>query len=166
MYFKRFPVIYYPVTIDGISQYVAIRDVTVNIRFVKEVLSNITLYDYYDIVDGETPEIISEKFYGTPLYHWVIMLINERYDYINDFPLSYVLLRRYAEDKYGAENIYDTHHYENSDGYVVSDDYPLAVSISNMDYEENVNEGKRTIKIIDKSIIESISREFVKLMAS
>lgn len=164
MYFKKFPVIYYPVTIGGVSQYTAIKDVTINVRFIKEVLSNITLYDYYDIVDGETPEIISEKFYGTPFYHWIIMIANERYDYIDDFPLTYNLLHKYVQDKYGVDNIDVTHHYEDENGYTVSSDHPLAVQVSNMEYEEAINESKRTIKILDRAVIETVVREFTRMM--
>lgn len=165
MYFKRIPTIYYPVTINGVKQYSILKDVTVNVRFIKEFLSNITLYDMYDIIDGETPEIISEKFYGTPLYHWIIMLVNERYDYLEDFPLSYQSLLDVVKEKYGEENIYATHHYENAEGYVVAQDYPLATPISNIDYEERKNETKRTIKIIDSAIVERVVDDFVKLIA-
>lgn len=165
MYFKRFPTIYYPVDIGGVQQFAVVKDVTINVRFVKEFLSNITLYDLYDVVDGETPEIISEKFYGTPLYHWVIMIVNERYDYIEDFPLPYDSLLNSVKDKYGEENVYKTHHYENAEGYVVSDDYPLARSVSNLEFEERKNESKRTIKIIDRSLIERVVNDFVKLLA-
>jgi hypothetical protein len=62
-----------------------VRDITRNVRFRKELFENITLYDEYDVVDGETPEIISEKVYGTPNYHWVIMLLNQNWDYLNDW---------------------------------------------------------------------------------
>lgn len=165
MYFKRLPTIYYPVTIGGVNQYSVLKDVTINVRFIKEFLSNITLYDLYDIVDGETPEIISEKFYGTPLYHWVIMLVNERYDYLEDFPLPYNVLYNIAKEKYGEENVDLTHHYENVEGYVVSEDYPLAREVSNLQYEEQQNERKRTIKIIDRTIIEKVINDFVKLVA-
>lgn len=164
MYFKRFPTIYYPVTINGVQQYSILKDVTINIRFIKDFVSNITLYDLYDIADGETPEIISERFYGTPLYHWVIMLINERYDYLEDFPLSYDRLLAVTKDKYGDGNEYLTHHYENAEGYVVASNYPLARQVSNIQYEEQQNEKKRTIKIIDRSIIERIVSDFVKLV--
>lgn len=164
MYFKRFPTIYYPVTINGVKQFSSLKDVTINVRFVKEFVSNITLYDLYDIVDGETPEVISEKFYGTPLYHWIIMLVNERYDYLEDFPLTYSRLLEVAKDKYGEDNIYHTHHYENSQGYVVNSDYPLATPVSNLEYEESINESKRTIKIIDKAIVERIVNDFIKLL--
>lgn len=164
MYFKRFPTIYYPVTINGVKQYSVLKDVTINVRFIKEFVSNITLYDLYDIVDGETPEVISEKFYGTPLYHWILMLVNERYDYLEDFPLTYSNLLDVVKNKYGEENAYHTHHYENEKGYVVSSDYPLARAVSNLEYEESKNESKRTIKIIDRSIIERVVRDFIKTM--
>lgn len=164
MYFKRFPTIYYPVTINGVNQYSILKDVTINVRFVKEFLSNITLYDLYDIVDGETPEIISEKFYGTPLYHWIVMIVNERYDYINDFPLPYDQLVSYVKDKYGEENMYNAHHYENAQGYIVNPDEPFAKEITNFDYEEKLNESKRTIKIISRSIVETVVKEFIKMI--
>lgn len=164
MYFKRFPTIYYPATIDGEKQYVALKDITVNVRFIKEFVSNITLYDLYDIVDGETPEIISEKFYGTPLYHWIVMLINERYDYLEDFPLTYDNLYRVALEKYGEDGINDIHHYEDGRGYVVSSDTPLARIVTNLQYEESMNERKRTIKIVDRDIVEIIATDFIKLI--
>lgn len=162
MYFKKFPVIYYPVTINGVSQFVILKDTTINVRFLKEFLSNITLYDLYDIKEGETPEIISEKFYDTPFYHWIVMLANERYDYINDFPLSYNDLLSYVKGKYGEDNIYSTHHYVNAEGYIVSSDEPLANEVTNLEYEESINESKRTIKIISKSIIERVVADFLK----
>lgn len=165
MYFKHFPVLYYPVTIGGVKQYAQLKDISINVRFVKEFLSNITLYDLYNIVDGETPEIISEKFYGTPYYHWIIMLVNERYDYVSDLPLTYDRLVQYCAEKYGTDNIYDTHHYENSEGFIVNSDYPLATPISNIQYEDRLNENKRTIKIIDKRIIERVVADFVKALA-
>lgn len=77
-----------------------VKDITRNARIKKEVLSNISLYDEYDIVDGETPEIISEKFYGTPEYHWVIMIANEKYNHVSDFPLQETYLQKHISTYY------------------------------------------------------------------
>jgi hypothetical protein len=165
MYFKNFNKIYYSLpNSDGTEELIVLTDITKNIRFRKEVLSNITLYDEYDIRDGETPEILAEKFYGNPEYHWIIMLANERYDYINDFPLSTYDLEQYIKSKYGFDNskIYSIHHYE-ANGYVVNSDYPNAVPVSNYDYETRENEKKRRIKIISKSTINLILQNFASL---
>jgi hypothetical protein len=163
MYFKNFPVVYYPVVIGGVKQYAQLKDITINVRFVKEFLSNITLYDLYDIADGETPEMISEKFYDTPNYHWLLMVANERFDYLADFPVTYNGLIKHVNDKYGIGNADQIHHYE-ADGFVVMEDYPNAVAFTNFMYEEKLNEQKRTIKIINKSIIDRIASDFIRLM--
>lgn len=93
------------------TDYVLVKDITQNVRVRTEILSNITLYDEYDIREGETPEIIAEKVYGNPNYHWVVMLCNQRYDYIDDFPLTQYELDKYITEKYGAGNEYATHHF-------------------------------------------------------
>lgn len=119
MYFKDVPNIYYNFNLGGKDQLTVIKDITHNVRFRKEILSNITLYDEYDIRDGETPEIIAERIYGNPNYHWIIMLLNERYDYVTDFPLSYPELISHTETKYGVGNVNDIHHYEDFNGNLV-----------------------------------------------
>lgn len=116
MYFKDVPNIYYDFKLGGVSQLTIVKDITHNIRFRKEILENITLYDEYDIRDGETPEIIAEKIYGNSQYHWIIMLLNERYDYITDFPLSYPELISHTEQRYGTGNTNAIHHYLDFNG--------------------------------------------------
>lgn len=103
MYFKDFPKFLYDFNYDGpnnTTKTSLVRDITRNIRFRRDILSNITLYDEYDVIDGETPEIIAEKFYGSPEYHWVVMLANEKFDYLNDFPLPESVLQRHIADSY------------------------------------------------------------------
>jgi len=165
MYFEQFPTMYYDyVKADGTTEYVLLKDITSNIRFKKEVLETITLYEYYDMQDTDTPEIISEKFYGSPLYHWVIMLANQKYDYLEDFPLPIPQLESRITEKYGAGNEYDTHHYEYN-GFIVDNvSYPNATSVSNYDYEFAENEKKRRIKIISATLLQEIMREFRNIL--
>lgn len=162
MYFSEFPkVLYtYGFDADGNALNTIVSDITRNVRVRAEILSNITLYDEYDMREGETPEIVAEKVYGDSRYHWVIMLVNERFDYVKDFPLSYKTLLKYVEDTYGAGNEYDTHHYENQNGFVVDYDYPAAYPVSNLEYEERVNESKRRIKIISPDLLANILKQF------
>jgi hypothetical protein len=163
-YFDKLPEIFYNFPIGGSEKMVIVRDITANVRIYKSVLDNITLYDEYDIVDGETPELVSNKLYGSPQYHWAIMIANQRYDYLNDWPLPYDRLVQYCTDKYGEGNIYDIHHYEDENGYVVNDDYPSVTPIDNITYESVINESKRRIKIVSLTIIQQMTDEFVKLM--
>ena len=137
----------------------AMTDITRNIRFRRDILSQITVYDEYDIVDGETPEIIAEKVYGNAQYHWIIMLANDIYDYTSDFPLTQLALDKFVSDKYG-DQADATKHYVDADGYIVNSDALGATPVSNRQYEEIVNESKRRIKIISKDLISTILKNF------
>lgn len=113
MYFKQFPQIYYDFpkqNSDNVLQ--ILTDITTNVRVRKQVLENITIYDEYDMQEGETPEIVAEKVYGNPELHWVVMLLNQRYDYLQDFPLTNAELTQLCIDNYTESKIYNIHHYE------------------------------------------------------
>lgn len=163
MYFKNFEQLFYEFEINGKRELKIVTDIVKNVRFRTEILANITLYDKYSIVEGETPEIIAEKVYGNPNYHWIIMLANERYDYVNDFPLTHLQLEKHIKQKYGISNMYAIHHYIDSNGYIVDSSNVTANPVSNYQYEEDVNESKRMIKIISKDLIDTILKNYSEL---
>jgi hypothetical protein len=163
MYFKDFPKFQYDFAYGKDTKVSVVKDITRNIRFRRDVLANISLFDEYDIIDGETPEIIAEKYYGNAEYHWIVMLANERHDYISDFPLPQYTLERYIVDKYGAQR-YATHHYVDANGFVVNSDTAGATSVSNDDYERTLNESKRRIKLISPDLISSILKQYKELL--
>jgi hypothetical protein len=104
MYFKDFPKFLYDFNYgDGKTKTTIVSDITRNVRLRKEILRNVTIFDEYDIQDGETPEIIAEKFYGTPEYHWIVMLTNDKYDWITDFPLTETQLVKHTQDVYNPQ---------------------------------------------------------------
>jgi len=160
MYFSTMPNIYYDFVINGVQYVKILKDVTTNVRVIRSILENITMYDEYDIVDGETPEIIASKIYGNTMYHWVIMMANNRYDYREDFPVTYTVLDKRVRSIYGDENIYDTHHYEDSNGFIVNSNNATAYAVSNFEYEERLNESKRRIKLISKNVLDAVVNQY------
>ena len=161
MYFKDFPKFIYDFKYSNSdnTKTSVVKDITRNIRVRKEILSNITLYDEYDIVDGDTPEIIAEKFYGNPEYHWIIMLVNERFDYITDFPLEEYALVKVMQEKYGNE-LYNIKWYVDANGFVVNSTSPGAVAVTNEQWEREQNEKKRRIKLISNQLIGTILKNY------
>lgn len=159
MYFKDFPTFIYDFNYGTTNKTSVVTDITRNVRFRKQLFSEITYYDEYDIVDGETPEIIAEKIYGNAEYHWIIMLANDKYDYISDYPLPEPQLVRHIQEVYGvtANNV---KHYLNADGYVVNSDAPGAVPETFAVYERRLNERKRRIKIISPQLVNTILKNF------
>lgn len=175
MYFREFPKIKYllePAKAGNNDVSVLLTDVTVNVRFKKDVIDKITLYDYYIMKEGETYEIVSEKLYGTPEYHWILMLLNDAYDWKKDLPLSMLMFEDYIKDKYGSLEApkAQIHHYVNSKGYVVDSNFINengqldATPVTTYDWEESLNNDKRRIKIVSQETINLVLTNFKSLM--
>lgn len=158
MYFNFFPLTYYSFD-KGITAKV-ITNITLRAVLDQQIKDNLSLYDEYDIRDGETPEIVSDRFYGTTLYHWLILHVNDILDPRYEWPLSTNNLINYCQSKY--DNIYATHHYEDSNGVIVNSDYVGATSVSNFQYEDRLNEAKRRIKVLKPAYVSTITSDFIK----
>ena len=66
------------------------------------------------VKDGETPEIISYKYYGAAKYHWVILLMNQIRDPQWDWPLDSKSFNEFVSNKYGSLSsaLSENSHYE------------------------------------------------------
>jgi hypothetical protein len=187
-YFTNFPSIVYDFALSNEEQKtINVKDITSNVRFRKDVLENIVAYEVYDIQPGDTFERISEKVYGTPYYHWVLMLVNERFDYLSDFPMDQRELEAFIFKKYGDAQ-FNIRHYETTEvaksdgtvllkpGLVVSSQYTFSYSeggadilvpnaectvpVTNYDYEFAQNELKRQIKVLAPELLDEIVNKF------
>lgn len=63
-------------------------DLFKRIKVIDDYKLDTQYYNTYWIQDGETPELLSYKFYGTTDYWWTILLFNDIYDPFFDWPLS------------------------------------------------------------------------------
>ena len=171
MYFESFPLIPYDSAGNGIS-----KDVTNIFRRVAvraKVKSNTALFDTYDVRDGETPEMIAHRLYDDATLHWVILLFNEIHDRYHQWPMSTIQFEDYLKDKYG-DNINSVHNYEITedsghntkkiDVGTVNTDYPAATAITNREYEENLQNNRRRIKLLDPRFIDDFVEEFKRLV--
>lgn len=92
LYFSKLPKTFY--------NNVLLTDIVSRVAMVDEYLNNMDLYYEYLIQDGDTPEIIAEKYYGISEYHWIIMMTNNMFNATFDFPMGYQTFNNYIEDKY------------------------------------------------------------------
>jgi hypothetical protein len=156
MYFETLPKTFY--SLDNGTSTQIITNIFLRYVFSDEIKNNLTYYELYDIVDGDTPEIVSDKFYNRPDYHWLVLHINEIIDPRYEWPLSTLNLIKYCQGKY--TNINGIHHYINSDGFIVNSDAPSATPVSNFQYEEQLNEAKRKIKILKPEFVKVAIDDF------
>lgn len=176
MYFSNFPQALYQVNDPRVGEparFVALTDITKNVRFKKDILDKITLYDWYLIKEGDSMESTSEKLYGSPYYHWMLMLLNDMYDYRNDFPLEARQFDKYIIEKYGSIQIAKStiSFYRDDRGYVVdSDNVNPITGLSNVeaiyayDHELAINDDKRRIKIISADMLAVVLDNFRRIL--
>ena len=172
MYFNSFPVIPYDSKGD-----LNFKDVTNLLRRVgmrAKLKSNTLLYDTYDVKEGETPEMIAHKLYGDTELHWVILIINDITDRYHQWPMTGGQFLDYLNDKY--TNPDGIHHYESTQtsgdtkvkievfNEVDDDAYTGLTPITNREYEENEQDKRRKIRLVDPSFIEQFVDEFKALM--
>lgn len=161
-YFKHLPKIIYSFGDDRDLDLKVLTDITVNTRIFKKALAEITLWEYYDLQDGETPEILASRLYGDPELHWVIMLVNERYDMHTDFPMSATEIDNFIAYKYPNPDA--IRYYVDEDGHIVDSTVPGSRGVSYREWEYATNDRKRRIKIVSPQIAAKLADEFRELV--
>lgn len=98
---------YFPSTLYTNSDSSSAVDIVTNIisRFAFEasLKQNSSIFYPYEIQDGDTPEMIASKYYGSPEKHWIVLMFNDIIDPQYDWPLDQRTLIKYINDKY-ADN--------------------------------------------------------------
>ena len=170
MYFDNFPTI--PYDAEGNGKFKDVKNLLRRVGIRTKVKVNAMLFDTYDVKNGETPESIAFKLYGDSELHWVIMLINDITDRFHDWPMSEAQFLQFVNDKY--DNVDAIHHYEipQSSGDTSkkinigtsNSDYPTATAITNFEHEQEQQDIKRKIRLLDPSFVPSFVSEFKSLM--
>jgi len=116
MYFKTFPYTYY--SLDDVATTQIVTNISLRVRLSDELKNNFSLFDKYDIKDGETPEILADKFYSNPQLHWIILHTNDILDPRFDWPLTTNNLVLFAQGKYN--NVNAPHHYVDANSIITN----------------------------------------------
>jgi hypothetical protein len=134
-----------------------IKDISRRLVIPESIKNNVAAFKTYIVKDGEKIEDVAFKAYGDPNLHWVIMLMNDIIDPFHDWAMTTEELRDYVNSNY-TDGEFGIHHWE-KDGLVVNSNVPGAVSITNFEYESNLNEERRKIKLIRPEHIQTIITE-------
>ena len=171
-YFKEFPKIIYDIT--GRGDFKLITDLLRRVKVRDGIKNNVSVFDKYNVPDGQTPEQTSELLYGTQDYWWVVLLMNNIKDRYFDWPLSTRQFQNYMTSKYA--NADAIRHYEitqasgptqiqdNSHLIEVNSTQPGATSVTYREYENRLQDKKRQIQILDKQYLPSFVDEFLSLI--
>ena len=152
--FTYFPTLEYDAIGDGNTKLVT--DLLRRVALRSKVKLNTVLYDIYDIIDGETPEIVSQKFYRDQQYNWIILMVNDITDRYNQWPMPQFEFVQYLKNKYTDANA--IHHYYitqqsgNTDVRInigtSNANHSGATAVTNYEYEEDLQNQLRRIRIL------------------
>ena len=189
-YFKNIPNVLYDINGTEPNQFRAVTNIMSRVRFKPSVIENITDYYPYKVLEGERPDIVSYKKYGTVAYSYLILLINDIIDPLFDWPLPTRQFENYIIEQYGGiatAQVTNKYYYqiirpevaktgisERVPEYKIivdqttynSLDQSVRSAQSVYDWEVEQNDNKREIKLINPDFIQDIDYEVKKTLAS
>jgi hypothetical protein len=174
-YFSYFPKVQYTSPIDGSENTVVNIFKRIKVRDLSTVVKS-SIYYKYTIKDGERPEDIAQSYYGDTQYYWIILYANDIINVYAQWPKNHIEFENYIVSKYGsvdvAANEKNIHHKEDHFGnWLVTPTYTyydtendrevIALSriVTVYDYENELNEKKRSINIIKNDYLRQIIGE-------
>jgi len=191
-FFDYLPDVYYGVEVsknyleESSMEYVLGKNFFRSARIRDDFEQYATLFKPYYIQPGMRPDMVSYEVYGDPELDWLLLIINDIFDAYTMWPKEPVELTNYVTEIYGEGNEVATHHWETREvkdgdeiiqrgGLTVMPNYTAvnyvtgeaittpAYEITNYEYEEDINEKKRFIYIMDPNIVGQFVSEFESL---
>jgi len=99
MYFKNIGSV--SIDIDGSGNLDLIKNLSAKAKISDALLNNAGYYQTIKIIDGERPDHLSQRLYGSDKYHWTFLLLNPQIKNIwDDWPMSASQLIEYCTNKY------------------------------------------------------------------
>ena len=187
-YFTSFPSVQYDTTGKAPNQFQTVKNIMKRQKLKPSIMEDITAYYPYFIQEGERPDVVSYNYYGSTDYVYLIFLINNIIDPAFDWPLSSRDFDNYMINKYGnieaalGETKYyyqiiraevpQTNFSDRIDEVKIIVDETTYNSLSigsrklitSYDYEVELNEIKRSIKLINRDLISDVDYQFKREM--
>lgn len=126
-YFRQFPKLDYDFDRNGILQKV------VNIyraaRPLDAFIDDLNAYSFYSVKNGERPDIVSQRLYGTTQYYWTFFIVNDfLHDGLAAWPMSQEKLHDYMDEEFAGVVITTNPRVQDSPDAGVEFDYPNSLS--------------------------------------
>jgi len=189
-YFRELPDLFYesPLsTRNSSTEYVRVKNLFRRVKLRDDLQNVFTLFNKYEIREGQRPDTVAEEIYGSADLDWVVMLTAGIINLHDQWPLSNRDLYVYAENKYGNElnsvRFYETTEVKDSSGRLIlpkgkivnsgftipNPSTPTAnlnpvVGISNFEYEVRKNEDKRLIYILKNDYLQLYLNDLRRIM--
>lgn len=117
-YFRELPSVDYQSPLQtriSSLEYVRVKNIFRRVKLRDDLQNVFTLFNKYEIGEGERPDTVAENLYGSADLDWVVMITAGIINVRNDWPLSDKDIYYFTEDKYGAQRVNDIKFYESTE---------------------------------------------------
>ena len=193
-YFRELPdVAYQSFLSDSLStqDYLVVKNLFRRNKLRDDLQNVFTIFNKYEIVEGARPDTVAEEYYGNAELDWVVLMTAGILNVRDEWPLSNYHLYKYAEEKYGIENLTATHHYETKEikdsngrlilpaGKEVDENFTLNYfdtenkslsgndvrrSVGNYEYETRKNTEKSSIYLLKRTYLQQFLNDMREIM--
>ena len=151
----------------------------------------ITNFELYNVLDGERPDNVAEKFYNDPNLDWVVLLANNILNVQSEWPLDNRSMEKYLDEKYG-DDLFKIAHYESLEvanstgevifpkGIIVPENYSftyfdvgtnqyqtvveMTYGVTNNQVEQRRQNKLRAIRILKPEYVDLVEQELEEMM--
>ena len=189
-YFKGIPNISYDINGTAPNTFQKVTNIMMRPKFKQKIIDEITNYYPYHVKDGERPDILSHRIYGSVAFAYLILLFNDIYDPVFDWPLGSREFDSYIVNKYGSvasalnttkyyyqiiraevaktgisERIPAVKYIIDATAYALLGENDKTI-INAYDWEFELNDEKAQIQLIDPSYINDIDYEVKRMFSA
>lgn len=171
-FFRYFPSVTYDLHTDDLNVTAVMTNITAHVRLMQRVRDNISVFYDYVVQDGERPDSVATKVYGSPNYTWIVLVLNGIMS-LFDWPLTNDEFVAYITERYGSvANAQAQIVYRTVDGYEVDATTFATLTTDQQgepttkyDQEFEANETKRTIKVVPRQFLPLLVNQLKQVMA-
>ena len=167
--------------------FLVVKNIWRRAQILTEFKSQVSIFTEITVGDGERPEDLATQYYGNPFYNWTILIMNDITDYYAQWPKSTVQLQEFINAKY--DNGQATKHHVTTEvkdanenvivpaGKIVPSNFQVVyyngsttvtatpvVSVTNAQYEFDLNAKKQTIQMIKPDLIEDFVEVYNQIL--
>ncbi len=91
--------------------YIRVKNLFRRVKLLDWISDIATVFNKYEILEDERPDVVAKKLYGKATLDWVVLLTAGITNVKDQWPLSNEELYQFASEKYGT-TLNEVHHYE------------------------------------------------------
>ncbi len=155
----------------------------------EEIIGSIAAFERFSINGDDRPDNVAFRIYGDSSLDWVVLISNNILNVRDEWPMNQYDFKRYIDNKYSTTLLTQIHHYESKEvrnskglllqqsGIWVDADHSFSwsengkkytqtgtTSVSNLQFEEDRNNKKRSINVVRSNYLEVIKEDMRELL--